>query len=193
MPAAPKPADEDRRLAILQQLELLDSPPEEAFDRITRLAARMLQVPIALVTLIDKDRQWFKSCHGLTELQTPLEASFCAHAILGRELMEVPDARADPLFHDNPVVTGAPGVRFYAGFPLVSLEGVCLGTLCVIDRAPRKLSAAERDTLVDLAGLAQKELQARETSYMSQATHSILEAERAQREEQFRATFEQAA
>ncbi|WP_187360046.1 bifunctional diguanylate cyclase/phosphodiesterase [Chitinolyticbacter meiyuanensis] len=193
MPAAPKPADEDRRLAILQQLELLDSPPEEAFDRITRLAARMLQVPIALVTLIDEDRQWFKSCQGLAERQTPRQVSFCGHAILGRELMEIPDATQDSLFRDNPVVTGPPYVRFYAGYPLKSLEGVRLGTLCVIDRVPRRLSATERDTLADLAGLVEEELHAREVGCVARATQNALEAERARREAQFRATFEQAA
>jgi GAF domain-containing protein len=113
-----KPANEDERFKCCTALNLLDSAPEERFDRLTRLAKRLFNVPIALVTLVDKDRQWFKSCVGLDATETSRDVSFCGHAILQNELLLVPDAREDVRFHDNPLVTGAPNIRFYAGYPL---------------------------------------------------------------------------
>lgn len=148
MPAAPKPADETARLDALRAYEILDTVPEEAFDELTRLAAHICEMPIVLMSLVDSDRQWFKSRVGLDAESTPREESFCAHAILDQtRLLTVPDATLDPRFADNPLVTGDFHLRFYAGAPLVSPTGQALGALCVIDRVPRELSAVQRDAL----------------------------------------------
>lgn len=154
----PIPADEPERLAALRELRVLDTPDEERFDRITRIAGDLFQVPIALVSLIDTDRQWFKSKVGLTVGQTPRTISFCGHAILADTPLIVEDALADERFADNPLVTGAPGIRFYAGMPLKSGAGLRLGTLCLIDRAPRRFAAADAHRLADLAAWAEREL-----------------------------------
>ncbi len=145
------PANEAERLRALHDLLLLDTPAEEVYDRITRLAQRLFDVPIALVSLIDADRQWFKSRQGLAAEQTPRDVSFCGHAILGSEVFLVPDALADPRFADNPLVTGAPNVRFYAGAPLSVDAGLRVGTLCLIDHQKRSLSEEQLQTLRDLA------------------------------------------
>ena len=151
MKAIPPP-DEIQRLARLQALGVLDSAPEPLFDSLARLAAQIAGTPIALVSLIDEQRQWFKANLGLPGVQqTPRDQAFCAHAILQRDVMTVADARADPRFADNPLVTGEPGIRFYAGAPLTLPSGERLGTLCVIDRAPRQLSEAQRAQLAELA------------------------------------------
>ncbi|MGW4522948.1 GAF domain-containing sensor histidine kinase [Amycolatopsis sp. NPDC004378] len=139
------------RVAALRALELLDTPSEERFDRITRLAQHSFGVPIALVSLVELDRQWFKSCVGLDERESPRSASFCSRAIERDDLMEIPDARLDPRFADNPMVTGPPYIRFYAGQPVSTPSGHKVGTLCVIDREPRRLTAEQRDRLRDLA------------------------------------------
>ena len=153
------PANEAKRLAALHCTGLLDTAPEERFDRVTRLARLSLRVPIALISLVAEDRQWFKSSQGLGETaQTPREVSFCAHAILGSKLFEVPDATEDARFADNPLVTGAPHIRFYAGVALHDTAGYRLGTLCVIDRQPRRLSADEKAALHDFAAIAEQEI-----------------------------------
>jgi type IV pilus assembly protein PilB len=152
------PADEAARLASLHRTKLLDSPPEERFDRITRLAQSIFGVPIALVTLVDRGRQWFKSNQGLEGTETPREDAFCAHAILARETMIVPDAALDPRFAFNPLVTGGPGIRFYAGHPVVAPDGQPLGTLCVIDHVPRQFSEADADKLRGLAALVEQQI-----------------------------------
>ncbi|MGW5722587.1 GAF domain-containing sensor histidine kinase [Amycolatopsis sp. NPDC003865] len=139
------------RIAALRALDLLDTPSEERFDRITRLAQHTFGVPIALVSLVELDRQWFKSCVGLDDRESPRSASFCSRAIERDELMEIPDAHLDPRFADNPMVTGPPYIRFYAGQPVSTPSGHKVGTLCVIDRKPRRLTSAERDRLRDLA------------------------------------------
>jgi phosphoribosyl 1,2-cyclic phosphodiesterase/GAF domain-containing protein len=155
---APPPPDEERRLRALQGLQLLDTPPEERFDRYTRIASRLFDVPIALVSLVDRDRQWFKSRHGLDIVQTPREAAFCAHAILDREVLQVPDALQDPRFADNPLVTGPPRVRFYAGAPLSAADGSRVGTLSLIDPRARELDEEQVALLRDLADLVEAEL-----------------------------------
>jgi PAS domain S-box-containing protein len=153
--------NETERIKALRKYAILDTPEEPAFDRITRLAARLLGTPIATLTLVDEDRQWFKSAYGLRGRENPRELSFCAHAILSNEVMVVPDATADPRFATNPLVTGEPKIRFYAGAPLRTPDGLNLGTLCAIDTRPRQFSADERRVLADLAALAMDELQLR--------------------------------
>lgn len=152
------PPDEADRLAALQALEILDTPPEERFDRVTRLAADLFEVPIALVSLIDSNRQWFKSCFGLETRQTPRSISFCGHAILSDSALVIPDAKADPRFADNPLVTAEPFIRFYAGKPVSSADGRRMGTLCLIDRKPKQLSSGQLDRLSDLASIVEDEL-----------------------------------
>lgn len=156
---APLPADEDRRLAMLRSLEVLDTEPEGRFDRLTQEASSALDVPVALVSLVDVDRQWFKSTHGLSATETHRDAAFCAHAILDDEILQVPDALKDPRFADNPLVKGDPRVRFYAGVPLRLSDGSQVGTLCVLDYRPRLLSAKQLDVLGKLGQLVSSELE----------------------------------
>lgn len=153
--------NEAERLAALRRYEILDTPPEPAFDRIARLASYVLGAPISLVSLIDETRQWFKARHGIETTQTPRSMAFCAHAILSDDVLVVPDARADRRFADNPLVTGEPNIRFYAGAPLRTPEGHRLGTLCVIDRRPRTLDDEKRALLADLSALVVDELELR--------------------------------
>lgn len=127
---------EAERLQLLRSLEILDTPPEQVFDRITRVLASTLGVPIALVSLVDEHRQWFKSRVGLDVQETPRDAAFCVHAIGGSGTLVVEDARTDVRFRDNPLVVGAPHIRFYAGTPIRTREGFALGTLCAIDDRP---------------------------------------------------------
>lgn len=159
MQAPDTPADEPERLNVLRSLAVLDTAPEERFDRLTRIAQQIFQVPIALVSLVDAERQWFKSRQGLLATETPRDISFCGHAILRDEIFVVPDTQEDPRFADNPLVTGAPDIRFYAGAPLATASGRRVGTLCVIDRAARDLSTEQRQILRDLADCVVAELE----------------------------------
>ena len=152
------PEDEEERLAALHRLDILDTAPEPRFDLLARIAADTFQVPIALVSLVDRDRQWFKSNIGLENRETHRDASFCAHAILRDEVMVVPDTLVDERFADNPLVTGAPRIRFYAGCPLRLPDGHRVGTLCLIDSRPRQLDEAQSDLLRNLARLVEREL-----------------------------------
>lgn len=152
------PPDELERIGALCSLNLLDTPPDERFERITRTVQRVFNVPIALVTLVDSNRQWFKSRAGLGVAETPRSVSFCGHAILSEGAFVIPDAHADARFADNPLVTGEPFVRFYAGIPLHEAGGWRVGTLCVIDREPRSFSSADIALLEDLAMWAETEL-----------------------------------
>ena len=155
----PPPHDgEAGRLAALQAYGILDTPPEAGFEHITSVVTRLFKVPIAAVTLVDADRQWFKSIRGLEVCETPRESSFCTHAMWGDDVMVVPDATLDLRFAENPLVTGEPHIRFYAGAPLHTPEGQPLGALCLIDRRPRKLSLTERQMLVEMASLVEDEL-----------------------------------
>ncbi len=155
----PIPYNERYRLDALYAFDILDTQSEPAFDRITQLAARHFGVPVALVSLVDSGRQWFKSRVGMERQETSREESFCAYAIMSQDVMQVPDATKDPRFADNPLVTQEPWIRFYAAAPLVSPQGFCLGTLCLIDSRPRKaLTAEEQSTLRDLAELVMHEL-----------------------------------
>ena len=152
------PHNEALRLRALRSLNILDTPPEARFDRLTRLAKSIFNVPIALISLIDEDRQWFKSCIGLEARETTREISFCGHAILGDSVFIIEDASQDERFADNPLVLNDPKIRFYAGWPLRHVDGSNLGTLCIIDTVPRVLRADELDTLRDLAEVAEAEL-----------------------------------
>jgi diguanylate cyclase (GGDEF)-like protein len=160
MQPAPIPADEGPRLAELRSLDLLDTDAEERFDRVTRLAQRLFDVPIALVSLIDEDRQWFKSNQGLDATETPRDVSFCGHAIVDDGVMHVADAATDVRFADNPLVQGEPSIRFYAGCPIAGPGGSKLGTLCIIDRKPRELSEDDESALRDLAEMVEREVAA---------------------------------
>ncbi len=163
MKPAALPADEAVRLAALQRYQVLDTPAERPFDRLTELCAKLLDVPIALISLVDEQRQWFKSRVGLSAHETPREVAFCSHAILGDAVMMVPDALADPRFSDNPLVTGDPNIRAYLGAPLRTPDGQKLGTLCAIDRRPRSFSADQVALLETLSALAMDELELRFT------------------------------
>ncbi len=172
--------DESARLSVLQHYAVLDTPPEQALDDLAALAAHICEAPIALISLVDEDRQWFKSRFGLEVPQTPREFSFCAHALQQTDLLIVPDTMEDARFAKNPLVTGAPGIRFYAGAPLVSPEGVTLGTLCVIDRVPRLLMETQAQALRVLGRqvMTQLELrrQARELSESEERSRAIVES-----------------
>jgi signal transduction histidine kinase len=148
---APLPDNESARLEALRAYDVLDTPPEQAFDDMTRLAAQILGTPMAMVSLVDGDRQWYKSHHGTELTETPRDVAFCAHAILQPDLFVVPDAHADARFADNPLVDGEPQVRFYAGAPLVTPDGHALGTLCAVDRVPHELTEAQGEALRALA------------------------------------------
>ncbi|HEX3042915.1 MAG TPA: sensor domain-containing diguanylate cyclase [Solirubrobacterales bacterium] len=158
MIAPPTPSDEVRRIAALHALNILDTAPEERFDRITRLAQRMFGTTIATVSLIDTDRQWFKSAQGAPGVEDPRDVSFCAHAILQPETMVVEDATLDERFADNPLVLGDPNIRFYAGHPVAAPGGEPLGTLCVIDDKPRPLGEFDAEALRELAGMVEAEV-----------------------------------
>ncbi|MBM3542311.1 MAG: GAF domain-containing protein, partial [Alphaproteobacteria bacterium] len=159
---APKPADEAERLAALRRHNILDTAPEETYDRIARLAAQVMGTPIALVSLVDDDRQWFKARYGLVAEQTPRDVAFCAHTILDSKVMVVPDARRDPRFAGNPLVTGEQRVIFYAGAPLTTPDGLRLGTLCTIDRVPHAPITEEQDrALRDLAAMVVEAMELR--------------------------------
>ena len=192
MTTYPIPPNENERLNVLHALNLLDTPPEEVFDRITRLVARVLDVPIALVSLVDTDRQWFKSRVGLDAIETPRELAFCAHAIVQTSPMIVPDATLDERFADNSLVTSNPNIRFYAGVPLRSVSGLSIGTLCAIDSKPRKLNADEINILIDLAAVISKEVQMREAMILSQATSELAKKAVETIEARFRTVFERA-
>ncbi|WAC74332.1 sensor domain-containing diguanylate cyclase [Roseateles sp. SL47] len=157
MIAPPLPTNEDARVATLRVLQILDTDPDERFDRITRMARRIFQVPIALVSLVDADRLWFKSSQGLDLREAPRDTSFCGHAILADDILLIPDALLDPRFADNPIVTGPPHVRFYAGCPVRSPSGHRLGTLCLIDPMPRGFDADDQATLRDMAHMVEQQ------------------------------------
>ena len=154
-----EPNDEDRRLAATRSLGLWKTPPEERFDRVVRVAAAAFDVPIALIALMERDREWFKSCYGLDFREVPRDASFCGHAIFERQPLVVSDALLDERFADNPFVTGFPGVRFYAGHPLILSNGCCVGTLCILDVRPRHFDNVGISLLRDLSQFAIAELE----------------------------------
>lgn len=147
----PIPKNEIRRLKVLWQYEVLDTVPEEVFDDLTNLAAYICEAPIALISLVDEDRQWFKARTGVTLKETAREISFCTHAIVKEGVFVVPDATKDARFKNNPLVTGPQKIRFYAGAPLITPDGHALGTLCVLDKNPRTLRPQQQQALSVLA------------------------------------------
>jgi len=164
------PINEIARLQALHHLDLLDSEPEERFDRLTRMAKRMFQVPIALVTLFDGERQWFKSCFGVNISETSRDISFCGHAISDVKTLVVPNTLADERFFDNPFVTDDPKVRFYAGAPIKTPSGFAIGTLCILDTVPRIFHPEDVEMLEDMARMVEREIAAIQLATMDELT-----------------------
>jgi diguanylate cyclase (GGDEF)-like protein len=170
---APLSPDEPLRIEALRKTHLLDTPLEERFERITRMAQRLLQVPIAAISLVDNDRQWFKSIQGLNISETSRRVAFCGHTVLQNDVFVIPDAREDARFSDNPLVTDAPNIMFYAGCPVKNADGSKIGSVCVIDSKPRDFSHEDLQILRDLAAFAECEVAA--------ASHHSFEQEMASR------------
>jgi GAF domain-containing protein len=160
----PVPDNEVSRLNTLLRYEILDTPAERDFDDITLMAAQICQTPISLISLVDANRQWFKSTLGVTQQETPRELAVCAHAIMNREPLIIPDLRRDERFKDFPMVTSDPFIRFYAGAPLWSKSGHALGSLCVLDRVPRELSSSQIEGLEALGRQVVSQLELRKTA-----------------------------
>jgi len=160
--SAPPPSVELARLAALDRYAILDTEPEHTFDDLVVLAAYVCKTPIAMLSLVDDHRQWFKSKVGVEISETPRDRSFCAHAILQQDLFIVTDTHNDARFRENPMVVGEPHIRFYAGAPLINEDGFALGTLCVIDREPRELDETQKEALKSLSRLALAQMELRQ-------------------------------
>lgn len=176
----PVKTNEARRLKVLWQYDVLDTVPEEVFDDLTELAARICEAPIALISLIDEDRQWFKAKVGVTLNETSRDISFCAHAIKQTDLFIIPDATLDARFANNPLVTSDPKIRFYAGAPLITPDGYALGTLCVIDKVPREMREEQKHALRVLARHVMTQLELRRHA---KELHEVSEAKDATSDE----------
>lgn len=163
-------SNEAERLHALRTLKILDTSHEERFDRVTRMAKRMFNVSISLVSIVDEDRQWFKSKQGLEASETPREISFCGHAINQEGLFIIPDASKDERFFDNPLVTDAPNIRFYAGYPLKIRQGLNIGTLCLIDPRPQGLDEEDQQLLKDLGAMIEQEIQSIQMATLDELT-----------------------
>lgn len=185
MPVAPHPHDDAARLRALHALDILDTPSEAVFDDLVQLASQICDTPISLISLIDAERQWFKARVGLAASETPRDQAFCGYAILDDQLLEVEDAQEDARFRDNPLVLGHPHIRFYAGVPLRSPDGYALGTLCVIDHKPRRLSDFQRFALRTLAQQVMSQMALRVSMRTVQAALATAQQEK-QRLEQVR-------
>jgi hypothetical protein len=170
--------DEERRLEALYDCQLIDSDPDERFDRLTRLAREIFGTRIVLLSLVDSDRQWFKSRQGLDVCQTGRDESFCGHAILGQEIFCVFDTIKDERFSDNPLVVGAPNIRFYAGAPIRTSSGMPLGTLCLIDDKPRQMSDRELSILRQLATCIEQEIEDHQAIMQHEADRTFYQLSR---------------
>jgi len=164
MKKAPIPKDELKRIASLYALDLLDTPPEERFDRLTSCATKIFHVPISTLTLIDANREWFKSCQGLSKTEGDRAISFCGHALVENEILIIKDTLKDERFADNPMVTGGPHIRFYAGVPIMSADGQRIGVFCIKDAKPREFSKEDQEILEGLASWAELEINLRNLS-----------------------------
>ncbi len=154
-----KPANEDGRIVALDKYAILDTEPEQSFDDLTLLASYICKTPIALISLVDEDRQWFKSRVGIAASETSRDIAFCATAIMQSDVFVVPDALADERFRENPLVVSDPYIRFYAGAPLINEDGYALGTICVVDRTPRDLAPDQKEALKALSRLVLAQLE----------------------------------
>lgn len=168
MKPAPIPSDDLQRLQALRELLILDTPPEERFDRVVAFAASEFDVPICVISLVDENRQWFKSSVGLDVCETARDISFCGHALAQSDVLLIEDARQDERFHDNPLVTGEPHIRFYAGAPLMLPSGFVAGTLCIIDSQPRQVDALDLAILGSLRDLVVAELLGQATAELAE-------------------------
>jgi two-component system cell cycle sensor histidine kinase/response regulator CckA len=175
--------NEVKRLKVLWQYDVLDTVPEEVFDDLTELAARICEAPIALLSLVDEERQWFKSKIGVTINETSRDISFCAHAIKQQDLYIIPDATKDVRFANNPLVTSDPKIRFYAGAPLITPDGHAIGTLCVIDKVPRELRTEQKQALRVLARHVMTQLELRRHAKDLTEAHKAREATREELDE----------
>lgn len=175
MKKAPTPKNELERIASLYALDLLDTPPEERFDRLTKTAIQIFHVPISTLTLIDAKREWFKSCQGLSEKEGDRAISFCGHALVEDEMLVIPDTTKDERFTDNPMVTGKPFIRFYAGVPILSVDGQRIGVFCIKDTKPREFSKQDRELLESLAVWAELEISLRNVSLSVGERQDIIE------------------
>ena len=165
-----KPANEAGRVAALEKYAILDTDPEQSFDDLALLASFICKTPIALISLVDEDRQWFKSRVGLDAKETSRDIAFCSTAILQSDVFVVPDALKDDRFRDNPLVVSDPHIRFYAGAPLINEDGYALGTLCVVDRAPRELAPDQKEALKALSRLVLAQLEFRRNLFLLKET-----------------------
>ena len=181
---AAAPSQEAARVAALDRYAILDTEPEQGFDDLVVLASYVCKTPIAMLSLVDDRRQWFKSRVGVQVRETPKDTSFCAHAIQQEDLFVVPDTLKDPRFKENPMVLGEPHIRFYTGAPLINEEGFALGTLCVIDRQPRELDSEQKEALWALSRLALAQMELRQNlQLLKQALNDRSREERAREQE----------
>ena len=168
MKEAPIPKDEFKRIASVYALDLLDTPPEERFGQLTRCATLIFHVPISTLTIVDATREWFKSCQGLDKTEGDRAISFCGHALVEDEILVIPDTTKDERFADNPMVTGQPHIKFYAGVPIMSVDGVRIGVFCIKDTKPREFPKEDVEILQGLAKWAELEINLRNLNFSMQ-------------------------
>jgi len=174
MQEAPIPDDELERMISLYKLDILDSSPEEKFDRLTKAATQIFHVPISTLTIIDNNREWFKSCQGLSATEGDRAISFCGHALVEDEILVIPNTLKDQRFSDNPMVIGAPHIRFYAGVPIMSIDGKRIGVFCIKDIKPREFSKHDEEILEGLAIWAEMEINLRDKNLSEAERENVM-------------------